>query len=57
VTDTFKHNPTVPLAVGSRLLVLLLLRGLLRGGDSETVIFDLKNRRAREDSASNRKAG
>lgn len=47
VTETLKQNPAVPLAVGGGLLALLLLRGLLRGGGSETVVFDLKSRRAR----------
>ncbi len=46
-TETLKQNPAIPLAVGGGLLAALLLRRLLRGRGSETVVIDLKKRRAR----------
>ena len=47
-TESVKQNPSIPLAVGGGLLGLLILRSLFRGRrGTETVVFDLKDRRAR----------
>lgn len=44
--ETVKQNPTVPLAVGGGIALILLLRFLSGNRRSDTVVFDLKTGRS-----------